>query len=166
MTNALSAVERRVFAEDVIYQGAALLDAGQFESWLEGTSAGFRYSIHAYSPEIRRNMVWLDHNRAGLHALFELLGKHHVDHATWFRQAVVQRVTSPNPETLEAITQLVVFQTVVDVGDAHVEAGSSKLFALGRYHDRLVLEGGRWLLDAREVHLDTRQLGIGTHIIL
>src|SRR5262249_26827213 len=160
MSELLSPVERRVIAEDLIYAGAALLDAGQFESWLETTSAGFRYRIHTYSPEIRRPMVWLDHPRAGLHALFELLNKHHVDHATWFRQTVLQRATSADPSTIHAVTQLVIFHTVVDVGDVHVEAGATKLFAVGRYHDRLVLEGGRWLLDARDVHLDTRQLGI------
>jgi methanesulfonate monooxygenase small subunit len=166
MTRALSLTEQRVLAEDLIYRGAALLDAGQFEPWLSTTSAAFRYRIHAYSPEIRRPMIWLDHDRAGLHALFELLGKHHVDHATWFRQAVLQSVDSLGGESLQTVTRVVIYQTVVDVGDVHVEAGSTKLFAVGRYHDQLVLEGGRWLLAARDVHLDTRQLGIGTHLIV
>ncbi|HET8937159.1 MAG TPA: hypothetical protein VFN67_27145 [Polyangiales bacterium] len=53
-----------------------------------------------------------------------------------------------------------------DVGDAHVEAGSTRVFAAGRYRDRLARHDGRWLLADRYVQLDTRQLGSGTHNIL
>jgi hypothetical protein len=52
------------------------------------------------------------------------------------------------------------------VGDAHVEAGSTRVFAAGRYRDRLARHDGRWLLADRYVQLDTRQLGSGTHNIL
>jgi len=166
MTTELSSIERRVIAEDLIYGGTLLLDEQRFEDWLALTASRFRYRIGAYSPEIRKEMTWLDHDRDGMHALFELLGKHHVDHATWFRHAVVQRVTQEGPETLRAVTQLAIFHTSVDVGDVHVEAGSTRLFAVARYHDELVLENGRWLLADRLARLDTRQLGIGSHVIV
>jgi methanesulfonate monooxygenase small subunit len=158
--------ELRSLGEDLIYRGAALLDERRFDEWLQLTAAKFHYRIGAYSPEIRREMTWLEHDRAGLRTQFELLGKHHVDHAIWFRHAVVQEVTQEGPETLRAITRLAIFQTAVDVGDVHVESGSTRLFAVARYHDQLVFEQGRWLLADRYARLDTRQLGIGTHDIL
>jgi len=153
-------------AEDLIYRGAELPDERRFDARLQLTAASFHYRIGAYSPEIRKEMTWLEHDRDGLRAQFELLGKHHLDHAIWFRQAVVQEVTQESPEALRAITRLVIYQTAVDVGDVHVESGSTRLFAVARYHDRLVLEGGRWLLADRYARLDTRQLGIGTHNIV
>jgi methanesulfonate monooxygenase small subunit len=166
MSRELSNLERRALAEEVIYAGVALLDDRQFDAWLEQTSRTFRYRIGAYSPEIRKEMIWLEHDREGLRALFALLGKHHVDHALWFRQAIVQRVSQDAPNSLRVVTQLAIFHTTVDVGDTHVESGSSRLFAVGRYHDQLVLEGGRWVLAERNVRLDTRQLGIGSHHIV
>jgi methanesulfonate monooxygenase small subunit len=158
--------ELRSLAEDLIYRGAALLDERRFEEWLQLTAARFRYSIGAYSPEIRREMTWLEHDRAGLLAQFELLGKHHLDHSIWFRQAVLQEVTQESPESLRSITRLAIYQTAIDVGDMHVESGSTRLFAVARYHDRIVLESGQWLLAERHARLDTRQLGIGTHNIV
>lgn len=152
--------------EESIYRGTALLDDRRFEDWLQLTAAKFHYRIGAYSPEIRKQMTWLEHDRAGLRAQFELLGKHHLDHAIWFRQAVVQEVRQENAESVRAITKLVIYQTAVDVGDVHVESGSTRLFAVARYHDQFVLEGGQWLLAERFVRLDTRQLGIGTHDII
>ncbi|HKP61886.1 MAG TPA: nuclear transport factor 2 family protein [Polyangiales bacterium] len=158
--------ELRTEIAELIYRGAALLDERRFYDWLELTATQFQYRIGAYSPEIRKEMTWLEHDRAGLRAQFELLGKHHRDHALWFRQAVLQELTREGAESVRAITRLVIYQTAVDVGDVHVESGSTRLFAVARYHDRFVLEGGRWLLAERLARLDTRQLGIGTHDII
>ena len=166
MGRELANVERRTIAEDLIYGGVSLLDDRQFDAWLERTSKNFHYRIGAYSPEIRREMTWLEHDREGLRALFALIGKHHVDHALWFRQAIVQRISQESAEELRVVTQLAIFHTTVDVGDTHLDSGSSRLFAVGRYHDQLVLEDGRWVLADRYVRLDTRQLGIGSHHIV
>ena len=46
-----------------------------------------------------------------------------------------------------------------------LDGGSSKLFAVGRYHDRLRRDGERWLLTERVVRLQTRQLGVGSHLL-
>lgn len=158
--------ERRSLAEDLIYTGVSYLDARNWEAWLSLTTPDFQYRIGAYSPEIRKEMTWLEHDREGLRALFALLGKHHLDHAIWFRQAILQRVTQESQDTLRAVTQLAIFATSVDVGDVHVESGSTRLFAVGRYHDQINWSDGRWLLADRYVQLDTRQLGIGSHNIV
>jgi methanesulfonate monooxygenase small subunit len=110
-------------------------------------------------------MIWLEHDRKGLSALFELLPKHHVNGAQWLRHATVYSVLPEEADTVRAVTSLAIFHTAVDVGDVQLEGGSSRLFAVGRYHDRLRLEAGRWLLAKRVVRLETRVLGIGSHLI-
>lgn len=152
--------------EDVIYAGCLLLDEQRYAAWLELAAPELSYRITAYSPEIRKDMTWLEHDRAGLIALFELLPRHHLNHAQWQRHAVVYRAREEGEGRASAITSLVVHHTVLDVGDSHVEAGASKVFVVGRYHDEFQIEQGRWLLRDRTVRLETRQLGIGTHLIV
>jgi methanesulfonate monooxygenase small subunit len=161
-----SRADLRAAIEDVLYTGVLLLDAQQFSAWLEQVAPEFQYRITAHSPEIRREMTWLEHDRAGMAALFELLPKHHVDHAQWQRHAVLYQLVEDSEDALHTVTSLVVHHTVLDVGDVHVDAGASRVFAVGRYHDRWRLERGRWLLADRTVRLETRQLGIGTHLIV
>jgi methanesulfonate monooxygenase small subunit len=166
MTSTISRAELRADIEDIVYGGCLLQDQSAFHAWLELTAPELQYRITAYSPEIRRDMTWLEHDRAGLVALFELLPKHHVNHAQWQRHATVYQVTADSPTEVRAVTSLVVHHTVLDVGDVHVDAGTTNVFAVGRYHDSFRLEQGRWLLVDRTVRLETRQLGIGTHLIV
>jgi methanesulfonate monooxygenase small subunit len=161
--------ERRAVAADLLYEAAAHLDDRNWDAWLALTTQDFHYRIGAYSPEIRRDMTWLEHDRDGLVALFALLGKHHTDHAQWLRQLTVQQVEQSSRDVLHTVSQLVIYATAFDVGDAHVESGTTRVYAVGRYRDRLQRQpgsGGRWLLAERFVQLDTRQIGIGTHNIL
>lgn len=155
----------RAGIEEVLYAGCLFLDELRFANWLELTAAELRYRIQAYSPDIRKQMTWLDHDRRGLAALLEILPRHHVDGAQWIRHVVLYTVTREEPDHVRAVSSLAIFHTVVDVGDSHLEGGSSRLFAVGRYHDRFRREAGRWLLAERTVKLETRQLGIGTHLI-
>ncbi|HTU59495.1 MAG TPA: aromatic-ring-hydroxylating dioxygenase subunit beta [Polyangiales bacterium] len=158
--------ERRAIAAELVYRGAAHLDERNWAAWLALATDDFHYRIVTHSPEIKKQMVWLEHDRQGLEALFALLHKHHSDHALWLRQLTLQQVEQPTRDELYAISQLVIYATELDVGDAHVESGSTRIFAVGRYRDRLRRENGSWLLAARDVQLDTRQVGIGTHNIL
>lgn len=166
MTRTFSRTELRLALEDVIYTGCLHLDELRFDAWLELAAPELRYRITAHSPEIRKEMTWLDHDRRGLAALFELLPRHHVNHAQWLRHAVVYHVIEEADDLVRAVTSLAVYHTALDVGDVHVDAGATRVFAVGRYHDRLRLERGRWLLSERTVRLETRQLGIGTHLIV
>ena len=156
----------RAAIEEVVYAGCLALDESAFSAFLELASDDLRYRITAYSPEIRKDMTWLDHDRNGLVALFELLPKHHVNHADWHRQAVVYTIARTGPTEARAVTSLVVHHTLRDVGDSHVHGGSTSLFAVGRYHDHFRFEQGRWLLTERTVRLETRQLGVGSHLIV
>jgi len=163
MTEASSG-ELRAALTDVIAHGAALLDERRFGEWLELTAPDFRYRIEAYSPDIRREMTWLDHDRAGMVALIELLPKHHTDGAEWLRQVSVGRVLSDAPDQATAVSSLAVYRTARDIGDSHVDGGSSSLFLVGRYVDRFRKQGESWQLSERRVRVHTRQLGVGSHL--
>lgn len=155
----------RQAVEAIIYEGVLALDERRFGAFLAGTTPDFRYRITAHSAELRKDMTWLEHDRKGLAALFELLPKHHVSGAAWLRHAVLYSAHREYDE-VHTVTSLAIHHTVVDTVDAHVEGGSSRVFAVGRYHDRFRLWNGDWLLAEREARLDTRQLGLGSHFIV
>src|SRR5882757_11355437 len=75
MSTDISRAELRAAVEDLIYTGCAYLDEQRFDAWLETTAPEFRYRITAYSPDIRREMIWLDHDRQALAAMIDLLPK-------------------------------------------------------------------------------------------
>jgi methanesulfonate monooxygenase small subunit len=159
-----SPAELRAALTDVVADSAFLLDERRFGEWIELTAPAFQYRIEAYSHDLRKNMVWLEHNRAGMLALIELLPKHHTDGGDWLRQVSVGNVTSEGPTTAAAVSSLAVFHTLRDVGNAHVDGGSSRLLLVGRYHDRFEHDGQGWRLSERVVRLHTRQLGVGSHL--
>jgi methanesulfonate monooxygenase small subunit len=160
----MSQAELRAALSDVIAEGAERLDERRFNEWIDLTAPSFRYRIEAYSHDIRKNMTWLDHDRSGMVALIELLPKHHVDGGDWLRQVSVGKVTAEGANAARAVSSLAIFHTARDIGDAHVEGGSSRLLMVGRYHDRFTHDGARWLLEERVVRLQTRQLGVGSHL--
>ena len=164
MTLGDASAELRAALVDVITHGAYLLDERRFGEWIELTAPEFRYRIEAYSPDIRKEMTWLDHDRSGMAALIELLPKHHVDGADLLRHVSVGQVVLEGAERARALSAVAIFSTARDTGDAHVDGGSSRLFLTGRYHDQFVRAGERWLLSARSVRIQTRQLGLGSHL--
>ena len=62
-------------------------------------------------------------------------------------------------ERASVITSLAVYRTELD-------GGATSLFAVGKYFDTVTLEGEAPLLTSRNVRLDTRELGIGSHLPL
>jgi methanesulfonate monooxygenase small subunit len=142
----------------LIYRSCLLLDDGDFEGYLGLCHAGFRYAIRAYSPEIRRDMVWMDVDKAALATLFRNLPRHNSDHSPLTRHATVYTVAVDDAKReATAVSALQVFQTALD-------GGRTELFAVGKIHDTVHLAGGAATLSARTVKLDTRLLGIGSHI--
>ena len=59
-------------------------------------------------------------------------------------------------ELLAAVSSVLVINTDLE--------GRSTLFAAGRYLDQVDMTGEAPLLAARTVHLETRDLGIGSHV--
>ncbi len=146
----------RYQVEELIYRGCLLLDANDFKGWFDLCTPDFRYTISAWSPEIRREQTWLDHDHEGMANLIRLLPKHNSDQAPLTRHATVYVVDRAEAAgEARAVTSVAIFTTALD-------GGETGLFALCRYHDTVDLGAGP-RLKRRVVRLETRSLGIGKH---
>jgi methanesulfonate monooxygenase subunit beta len=150
--------EQRQAIEELVYRSCLALDSRDFKAFLELCDEAFRYTITTHSPEIKRDMVWLDHDRKGMETLFTNLPRHNSDHSPLTRHATVYTVdTDPSGGAANVISALQVFRTQLD-------GGATELFAVGRFHDTVRLDGAQPKLVRRVVKLDTRLLGYGYHI--
>lgn len=143
---------------ELIYRSCLALDNKEYGGYLELCDPAFHYSITAYSPEIRKEMIWLEHDKGGMKTLFDNLPKHNSDHSPLSRHATVYIVDNDEAkQQAKVISALQVFKTSLD-------GGATELFAVGKVYDTIALgDGGPKLLD-RNVRLDTRLFGIGSHI--
>jgi methanesulfonate monooxygenase small subunit len=150
--------EQRHAIEELVYRSCIALDDRDWKAFLDLCAEDFRYTITTYSPEIRKDMVWLDHDRKGLDTLLTNLPRHNSDHSPITRHATVYTV-DPGADSGSAtvVSALQVFRTQLD-------GGASELFAVGRFHDTVKLNGSAPKLARRVVRLDTRLLGYGYHI--
>jgi methanesulfonate monooxygenase subunit beta len=148
--------EQRQAIEELVYRSCLALDAKDYKAFLALCEDDFRYTISAYSPEIRRDMVWLDHDRKGMETLFTNLPRHNSDHSPITRHATVYTV-EVDGEVASVVSALQVFRTLLD-------GGATELFAVGRFHDTVRLNGAGAKLARRLVKLETRQLGYGYHV--
>ena len=148
--------EQRQAIEELIYRSCLALDARDYKAFLGLCDEDFKYTIATYSPEIRRDMVWLDHDRQGMETLFGNLPRHNSDHSPITRHATVYTV-EVDGSVANVVSALQVFRTQLD-------GGATELFAVGRFHDTVKLDGASPKLVRRLVKLETRQLGYGYHI--
>jgi len=149
--------DQRQAIEELVYRSCLALDAKDYKAFLALCDEDFRYTIATYSPEIRREMVWLDHNRKGMETLFTNLPRHNSDHSPITRHATVYTVDLDSSKNASVVSALQVFRTQLD-------GGATELFAVGRLHDTVKLNGAAPKLAQRVVRLETRLLGYGYHI--
>ena len=151
-------MKSRQTIEDLIYKSCLVMDDKDFGGYLELCDPAFHYAISTYSPEIRKVMTWLEHDREGMKSLFANLPKHNSDHSPLSRHATVYLVEEQDEGRKAKVTSaLQVFKTSLD-------GGATELFAVGRMIDMVQMtEEGPKLLD-RNIRLETRMLGIGYHI--
>jgi methanesulfonate monooxygenase small subunit len=148
----------RSLVEELIYRSCLLLDEKDFKGYLDLCDEEFRYTIATHSPEIRRDMIWLDHDKNGMTTLLTQLPRHNSDHSPLTRHATVYTVrVDAAGQQGDVVSALQVFRTAL-------EGGATELFAVGKYLDTVKFDGGKLLLLRRVVKLDTRMLGIGYHI--
>ncbi len=149
------AAEQQV--RQLIYKGCLLLDQNDFKGWLDLCAPEFHYTISTWSPEIRKEQIWLDHDLEGMSNLIRLLPKHNSDQTPLTRHATVYTIEhDPASREARAVTSVAIFSTALD-------GGETTLYALGRYHDVVDLGGPAPRLKQRIVRLETRSLGIGKH---
>lgn len=148
----------RTSIEELIYRSCLLLDEKDFSGYLDLCDEDFRYVIGAYSPEIRKMMVWQEQDKVGMKHIFDILPKHNSDHSTLSRHAMVYTVDiSPDKKTAKVVSMLSVYKTILD-------GGVTQLFGIGKMYDTVSLKGDKPCLLARDIKLDTRMLGTGSHI--
>jgi len=143
--------------EALIYESCMKLDAYDFEGYLALCDGKLDYKITAYSPEIRKDMIWLHHDWEGMKALFKTLPKHNNEQNPLTRHCTVYDMVEKGDNTAEVISAITIFKTYLD-------GGASELFAVGKYYDTVTLAGEAPKLLARNVRLDTRMLQIGYHV--
>lgn len=151
-------MQTRDAISELICRSCMTLDAKNFSAYLELCDPAYRYAITAYSPEIRKDMTWLEHDKAGMQTLFANLPKHNSDQSPLTRHVTVYTVKpSDDGQQAEVVSAVQVFRTSLD-------GGATELFAVGKFHDRVSLGGAEPKLLSRNVRLDTRMLGYGYHI--
>jgi methanesulfonate monooxygenase subunit beta len=148
----------RTVVEELIYRSCMLLDDKNFKGYLDLCDPEFRYTVTAHSPEIRKDMVWLDHGKAEMQTLFSNLPRHNSDHSPVTRHATVYTVDLDEQKKEASVASaLQVFKTSLD-------GGATELFGVGKMYDVVRLNGGSAMLLRRTIKLDTRMLGIGYHV--
>lgn len=151
-------MSQRAALTELVCRSCMALDDRKFAEYLDLCDPAYRYRITAYSPEIRKEMIWLDHDKAGMQTLFSNLPRHNSDQSPLTRHVTVYLVKEDAaPGRAQVLSALQVFKTSLD-------GGTTELYAVGKVHDEIALtDDGPRLLD-RNVRLETRMLGIGYHI--
>ena len=160
-TNHSAAVEA---VKDTIYRSCLLMDDEHWTGWLKLCDQDFYYKITAFSPEIRKDVLYLDGDRAQIEQMCELLPKHNTDHSPLKRHAVVYTVdVDDENSSARSVTSFVIYQNMLDGVNSHIDAGTNHLFAVGRYLDKFIISDDTARFITREVRLETRRLDKGTH---
>lgn len=147
----------RAMAAEVVYRSCLALDAVDFNAYLALCDAKFHYLISAFSPEIKKDMTWLEHDFAGMQLLFKNLPKHNSDRSLLSRHASVYTIDLNDEFNADVVSGLQVYRTTLD-------GGATELFAVGKMFDKVLLGPDGARLVERHIKLDTRMFGIGFHI--
>lgn len=140
----------------LIHRACLHLDREQWDGFMALCAPTFRYQVTAHSPELRKQMIWFDHDFESLKALLEMVPQHLRRHGTLLRHVSVG-VIEPKGEGRAEVTST--FQCLHTDHD-----GQSRLFAVGRYVDGVEFGPNGPRLTSRETQLETRDLGIGSHV--
>ena len=113
--------------ERLIYDSCLRLDLEDFGGFLDLCAPQFTYRITAFSPEIRKEMVWLQHDREGMQSVFENLYDHVRRLGSLHRHVTVYGIDQPDDGLFRVTSSFQVTHTDLE--------GRSKMFAVGRYFD-------------------------------
>ena len=139
-----------------VYHSCQLLDEEIFSDYLalfdvEKT----RYRVTAYSPELRKDMVWLDHQREELEIMLKMIPEHIRMPGRFFRHATVYSVERKE-DTANVVTSLLLFHI-----DQH---GQLNPLSAARYHDQIRVGRDTLAIAFRDVRTDSRIFGAGIHV--
>ena len=158
MEEAVANTNSEKAVRELVYRSCLLLDARNFAGFLDLCTDDFHYTISAYSPEVRKEMVWMDEGKQELKKMLDVLPRHNSDNSPLSRHATVYTVDYSNDhKQASVVSALQVFRTSLD-------GGVTELFGVGKLYDTISLNGATPRLASRNVRLETRMLGIGSHI--
>lgn len=157
-------VAAREAVRETIYKAALYLDDQKWSDWLALCDQSFAYAIKSFSPEINRDMTYMEKDWAELDSMVKLLAKHNTDHSPLKRHTSVYTVdVAPDGKSAKAISSFVIYQNMLDGEHSHYTAGESRLFLVGRYIDEFKLDGDKTAFVKREVRLENRRFDKGSH---
>jgi methanesulfonate monooxygenase small subunit len=142
---------------ELIYRSCCCLDEHDFDGYLALCAPGFRYQTTLFSPELRKEMIWLNHDRDGLKALLDMVPRHLVRLGALQRNATVYTIKR---DAADGQADVMSAFSVFNIDNE----GRPSVFAVGHYHDTVDLTGAQPLLARRNARLASRDLGIGSRI--
>ena len=145
-------------AKHLVAMSCLLLDEEKFDDYLALFAEGGRYCIRAYSPDLRKDLSLLDLDRPELATLLTNLRKHVRMPGRFLRLAAPTTSQATGNDSVSVTTTVLVTHTDLE--------GISRIFAAGRYLDKVEVKNGKALIKEREVRVETRQFGPGSHIPL
>ena len=138
-----------------IQKSCLLLDEENFEGFLNICNENFEYKITAFSPEINKEMIWMDEDYAGFKNLLMMVSSHLRRLGKLTRNVSIGQIQRES-EKIFINSSFIVIHTDLE--------GKSNIFCVGRYKDVIISHKGSIQLESRHVHLETRDLGIGSHV--
>tara|TARA_A100001037_G_C15151291_1_gene639412 strand:- start:3200 stop:3658 length:459 start_codon:yes stop_codon:yes gene_type:complete len=142
--------------KNLIYKSCRLLDAEEFDDYLDLYTEDFEYKVTNYSPEIKSDQEWMDANRAELKGLLANVPLHFRLLGSFMRHATVYDIERNGADTANALTYVTIYYTTPE--------GATSVWAVGCYHDKIDVSGDTPLIADRNMKLETREVGIGTHL--
>lgn len=149
---------------DTIYRATIALDGQEWNDWLALCSEDYYYIITSFSPEINKDMIYMEGDLKEMTSIIDLLPKHNTDHSPLRRHTSVYTVdVAEDGKSASAVSSFVVYQNMLDGNNSHIDSGESRLFLVGKYIDDFVIENDQVKFLKREVKLDNRRLDKGSH---
>ncbi|MEP3265056.1 MAG: nuclear transport factor 2 family protein [Hyphomicrobiales bacterium] len=149
---------------DTIYRATIALDGQEWHDWLALCSEDYYYIITSFSPEINKDMIYMEGDLKEMTSIIDLLPKHNTDHSPLRRHTSVYTVdVAEDGKSASAVSSFVVYQNMLDGNNSHIDSGESRLFLVGKYIDDFVIENDQVKFLKREVKLDNRRLDKGSH---
>ena len=143
-------------AANLVSRACTYLDEENWSAFLDLCDPSFCYRVTVRSPEIKREMVWFKEDYAGLEAMFNLIPEHLRRIGTLFRHTAIGRIEAAGEDTAIIRSTFQCIHTDLE--------GRSRMMAAGRYIDDVGSTEQGLRLFNRETRLETRDLGVGSHV--
>lgn len=149
MKNNLEELLAKEAIRETLLCSVRFLDLRLYSRFIDMFAEKGRYILSAKSDEIGQIMTWLDVSKDELAELLEEAPKHIHDLAERTHLLSIGELKLNKDNTsASAESTFSVFRTDKD--------GSTQVYAVGHYHDSLIMYKGAWIIKERHVMVQTR----------